>query len=266
MPSVVVVIHGHHVASGGLGAVSLGEYCDLQATLGGREGVFGELEGARYRHFLHLVIREKHAHLGFFGNDVRDSSTELAAGTWAHLAFVYDKAARQQRIYVDGKQVASGQLTDPTGRRIIEQFLSAYMNFSLRGAPKVVSSPGHSFSDVPVKCLHLVNLASVRELERTIGRAVDPLRFRANVYFDTDEPWEELSWVGKQLSTDSITLSVIDRTQRCEATNVNPEKGIRDMAIPTTLQRTWGHSDFGIYAKVASDGELVVGNELKLNL
>ena len=178
----------------------------------------------------------------------------------------FDDATQIITIYRDGKQVASGQLTDPTGRRIIEQFLSAYMNFSLRGAPKVVYSPGHSFSDVPVKCLHLVNLASVRELERTIGRAVDPLRFRANVYFDTDEPWEELSWVGKQLSTDSITLSVIDRTQRCEATNVNPEKGIRDMAIPTTLQRTWGHSDFGIYAKVASDGELVVGNELKLNL
>lgn len=183
----------------------------------------------------------------------------------ATLRTEFDEDSQTLTIFRDGKQVASGQLTDPTGRRIIEQFLSAYMNFSLRGAPKIVSAAGHSFSDVPVKCLHLVNLASVRDLERTIGRQVDPLRFRANLYFDGCEPWEELTWVGKKLVSDDLTLSIIDRTTRCEATNVNPDKGIRDMAIPTTLFRTWGHSDFGIYAKVANDGQLSVGGEMKLD-
>ena len=182
----------------------------------------------------------------------------------ATLRTEFDEATQKLTILRDGKQVAVGQLSDPTGRLIIEQFLSAYMNFSLRGAPKVVSSQGHSFSDVPVKCLHLVNLASVRDLERTTGKTVNPLRFRANIYFDGAEPWEELKWVGKTLSTDNVALTVIDRTTRCEATNVNPDKGIRDMAIPTTLLRKWGHSDFGIYAKVASNGALTVKDELRL--
>ena len=182
----------------------------------------------------------------------------------ATLRTEFDETTETLTIYRDGKQVATGQLTDPTGRRIIEQFLSAYMNFSLRGAPKIVSAPGHSFSDVPVKCLHLVNLASVRDLERTTRRTIDPLRFRANVYFDGAEPWEELKWVGKTLNCGDVSLSVIDRTTRCEATNVDPQKGIRDMAIPTTLFRTHGHSDFGIYAKIASDGELAVGNPMAL--
>jgi len=183
----------------------------------------------------------------------------------ATLRTEFDEETQTLTILRNGKQVAVGKLTDLTGRLIIEQFLSAYMNFSLRGAPKILSSPGHSFSDVPAKCLHLVNLASVRDLERTTRKKVDPLRFRANVYFDGAEPWEELSWVGKQLIAGGVTLSVADRTSRCDATNVNPEKGIRDMAIPTTLFRTWGHSDFGIYAKVASDGELAVGDDLHLN-
>ena len=58
------------------------------------------------------------------------------------------------------------------------------MKAELRGAPKIVHAPGHSFSDVAAKCVHIVNLASVRELERMLGRPVDPLRFRANLYLE----------------------------------------------------------------------------------
>ena len=53
-----------------------------------------------------------------------------------------------------------------------------------RAAEDRASAPGHSFSDVAAKCVHIVNLASVRELERDLGRPVDPLRFRANVYLE----------------------------------------------------------------------------------
>jgi MOSC domain-containing protein YiiM len=34
------------------------------------------------------------------------------------------------------------------------------------------------------------------------------------------------------------------------------------MAIPAVLSRSLGHSDFGIYAKVAVGGEIAVGDEL----
>ena len=181
----------------------------------------------------------------------------------ATLKTEFEEATETLTVLRDGKAVARGQLNDPTGRRIIEQFFSAYMNFSLRGAPKILQGAAHSFSDVPVKCVHIVNLASVRELERAVGRAVDPLRFRANIYFDGDfEPWSELSWLDKELEIGGVRLTVIDRTKRCEATNVNPDKGIRDMTIPTKLLRTWGHSDFGIYAKIATGGDLSVGDSV----
>jgi uncharacterized protein YcbX len=73
------------------------------------------------------------------------------------------------------------------------------MEWSLRGPP-LVSAPGHSFSDLAAKCLHFVNLASVRELERAVGRPVDPLRFRANVYVDKVPAWDEYKWMGKELA------------------------------------------------------------------
>jgi hypothetical protein len=36
--------------------------------------------------------------------------------------------------------------------------------------------------------------------------------------------------------------------------------GARDMALPAVLMRQFGHSDFGIYAKVASAGRIATGD------
>src|SRR5262245_19340935 len=98
----------------------------------------------------------------------------------ATLETRFDDTTDTLTIFRNGKQVARGQLSTPIGRQLIEQFIAAYMKSELRGAPKIVHAAGHSFSDMPVKCVHVVNLASVRELERVSGRPVDPLRFRAN--------------------------------------------------------------------------------------
>jgi len=177
----------------------------------------------------------------------------------ATLKTKFDDDTATLTIFRDGKQVARGQLTTPLGRQLIEQFIAAYMRAELRGAPKIVHAAGHSFSDVAAKCVHIVNLASVRELERVSGRPINPLRFRANLYLDGVAPWAELGWLDKELRIGPAKLSVLARTSRCEATNVDPATGARDMAIPAHLLRTWGHQDFGIYAKVVNGGEISVG-------
>ena len=118
----------------------------------------------------------------------------------ATLRSTFDDATQTLTISRGGKPVVSGRLDTPLGRQLIEQFIAAYMKAELRGAPKIVSAPGHSFSDVAAKCVHIVNLASVRELERTVGRKVDPLRFRANVYVDGLRPWAELDWTDKEIA------------------------------------------------------------------
>ncbi len=178
----------------------------------------------------------------------------------ATLESHFDDATETLTIRRAGKQVARGDLRTLIGRKMIEQFLAAYMQDDLRGAPRVVFAPGHSFSDVVAKCLHIVNLASVRELERVIGHAVNPLRFRPNVVIDGAEPWEEFNWTGKPLQLGPVQVEAFKRTERCAATNVDPETGKRDMAIPAALQRAWGHSDFGVYARVISDGMITVGD------
>jgi uncharacterized protein YcbX len=181
----------------------------------------------------------------------------------ATLETHFDDATETLTIRRAGKQVARGDLRTLIGRKMIEQFLAAYMQEELRGAPRIVFAPGHSFSDVAAKCLHIVNLASVRELERVVGHAVNPLRFRPNVVIDGAEPWQEFNWTGKPLQLGPVQLEVFKRTERCAATNVDPETGKRDMAIPATLQRAWGHADFGVYARVVAGGTIAVGDPVK---
>lgn len=168
----------------------------------------------------------------------------------AALGLEFDEDAATIALFRDGRQVVKGALNTIVGRQLIEQFLAGYMADDLRGPPRILHAPGHSFSDVSARCVHVVNLASVRELERIMGRTVDPLRFRANVYVDGIEPWSELRWLDREIGLGGARLEVIDRTGRCEATNVDPSSGLRDMAIPAALTRALGNKDFGIYAVV----------------
>lgn len=182
----------------------------------------------------------------------------------AALRSTFDDVTSTLTITRDGKQVARGALDTPIGRTMIEQFIAAFMKSELRGAPKIVSAENHSFSDVAAKCLHIVNLATVRDLERTIGSTVDPLRFRANIYVDGIEPWSEFKWLDKTIAAGDVRLDVFARTQRCDAVNVDPVTAKRDLALPAVLQRTHGHTDVGIYAKIGAGGALRLGDTLSV--
>ncbi len=164
----------------------------------------------------------------------------------------------------DGRQVARGNLSLPIGRTMIEQFIAAYMAASLRGAPKIVSAPGHSFSDVALRCVHIVNRGSLRALERVAGKPVSPLRFRPNILIDEWEPWAEFGLIDKEIRIGGARLRVVERTQRCAATEVDPESAARDLSIPALLERTWGHSDFGVYAEIVEGGPIAVGDPVTI--
>ncbi len=182
----------------------------------------------------------------------------------ATLEAAFDEETRTLTLSRGGRQVARGALETLIGRQMIEQFLAAYLAESLRGAPKIVAAPGHSFSDVKDKCLHIVSRGSLAEVERAAGRTLDPLRFRPNVVLSGLAPWREFEWVGKTIRVGGVDLEVFSRTERCAATNVDPKTGARDAAIPQTLLRTYGHSDFGVYARVVSAGEIAVGDDVRI--
>lgn len=176
----------------------------------------------------------------------------------------FDDTDHTLTILRDGKQLARGCLQTKLGRQMIEQFLSEAMKHELRGPPRIVSADGHSFTDIAAKAVHLVNLQSVNDLSRTMGQDLDPLRFRANIYFDGLAAWEELKLVGKTVSCGSASIKIFAETARCEATSVDLKTASRGPSIPSILERTWGHSNLGVYGKVVSAGTIAPGDEIQV--
>ena len=172
----------------------------------------------------------------------------------------FDHATTTLKIRRDGAEVARGDLSVPIGRKMIEQFLSSYFARELRGAPKIVSAPGHMFSDVAEKCVHIVNLESVRAVERAAGRSLDPLRFRANIYLEGLPAWREFDWIGRAIRLGPLRASVFARTERCAATNVDLRTANRNADVPAFLRRNFGHSDLGIYATISTGGDVARGD------
>jgi uncharacterized protein YcbX len=163
----------------------------------------------------------------------------------------------------DGHELARGELRTAEGRASVERFFAAFCADELRGPPKVLHAPGHSFSDVAAKVVSIINLASVAALETVIGAPVHPLRFRGNVYVTGWPAWHEFDLVGQQIAVGAgVRLKVVKRIVRCAATNVDPDTGARDLTIPETLLKSYGHADCGVYAEVVAGGEMAVGDAL----
>ena len=181
----------------------------------------------------------------------------------AALETRFDEASQTLTILRAGKQVARGDLTTKIGRTMLEQFLAAYMKDDLRGAPRIVSASGHTFSDMAAKCLHLVSLASLAEVETAARRSLDPLRFRPNLVLEGTQAWDEFGWIDRDVAIGDVRVHVFARTTRCAATNVDPATGARDTALPAVLERTWGHADFGVYARVVEGGTIAIGDPVR---
>ena len=181
----------------------------------------------------------------------------------AALETHFDESSLALTILREGRQVAKGQMDQKVGRQIIEQFLAAYLPDDIRGAPRIVSAEGHHFTDIAPTWLSVINLASVRELERVMKTSVDPVRFRGNIYIDGIAPWCEFDWVDRSLDVnESAALHVRERIQRCAATNVDPSTGTRDLAIPRALSDAFGHMDMGVYVSVTSPVTLSLGDTI----
>jgi uncharacterized protein YcbX len=178
----------------------------------------------------------------------------------AALRTDYDEANHTLIIHWQGREAARGDLRRPEGRLAVEDFFSRFMPDELRGPPKVLLGQNHSFSDVAKKVVSIINLASVAEVEMAAGAAVNPLRFRGNIYVSGWPAWHEFELLDRELSIGSARLKAIKRIVRCTATDVDPDTGIRDLTILNTLYDSFGHADCGIYAEVKADGNIATGD------
>ncbi len=180
----------------------------------------------------------------------------------ARLRVRFEEQSGMLAIERAGKQVVRAKASEALGRTLIGQFFASFLGPAARGTPKLLEAPGHMFSDSRHKYVSIINLASVRDLERVVRQKVHPLRFRANVYLEGAPAWQEFDWVGQEVGLGSAGLRIAAPIERCAATNVNPETAARDLNIPLSLQRGFGHVNMGVYGEVIAGGEIAAGDSL----
>jgi uncharacterized protein YcbX len=184
-------------------------------------------------------------------------------GRLAALKTRFNDTSNELELVRDGNIVARGKLSDAAGREAIENYIAAYLGPEAGGRPHIITgTPPHTFSDVDARVISLINLATVGDMQRAAGRRVEPLRFRANVYFNGELPWAEFDWVGREISLGKARLRVNKRTSRCAATAVNPSTGERDLNVVKILKTDHGHIDMGVYATVIEGGDIAIGDTI----
>jgi uncharacterized protein len=187
----------------------------------------------------------------------------------AQLQTRFDAETGMLTIGENSRVLLRARTTDPHGCRLIGEFFADFLGGTVNGPLRLVEAPGHAFADArrkpnatTDKYLSLINRASIRALEAAMGAAVDPLRFRANVYFDGVSAWSELDWIESEITIGPTRLRVISPITRCAATQVNPVTAKRDLDIVSALGRSFGHINMGVYAEVLVGGEIAVGDAL----
>jgi uncharacterized protein YcbX len=181
----------------------------------------------------------------------------------AALTTRYDAVTTRLSVEQDRVEMAAGELATAVGCAVIEGFFERFCTGEMRGPARVLAAPnGFRFTDSRSGFVSLINLASVHAVSDKARSALHPLRFRANIYVDGLQPWEEFALVGRKLRAGALELEITKPIDRCAAIDVMPGRGRRDTDLIATMERALAHHDCGVYARVTVGGELVVGDEL----
>lgn len=191
------------------------------------------------------------------------------------LQLAFDEKA--QRIRVDhGDDVLVDAGLDDQGRALICERIAEFVLDTSEGArlhepgrlPLALMGDGETprFQDRPRGFISVHGRGSLLALSEAVGADLDERRFRSNIAVDGLGAWDELEWAGRVRIGD-VEFAVTNHIVRCLATHANPETGLRDADVMTTLTRTFGQErpTFGtLLLPTAEGGTIHVGDEVEV--
>ncbi|WP_407565393.1 MOSC domain-containing protein [Streptomyces sp. 184] len=111
----------------------------------------------------------------------------------------------------------------------------------------------------------LIGTASLHALGQILGdtEPADARRFRKNILLDTDDPWIEEDWVGREVAVgDEVRLRVVQRMKRCVMTTMAQRDLPEDRRVLKTLTADRGMC-IGIGADVLVPGTVRLGDTVR---
>ena len=206
--------------------------------------------------------------------------------SWAFGALVriraeYDSASEQLTLDLgtgavvkdETKDLGQGMVVNFYGRpvaahEVLGPFADAISAFV--GRPMRLMRCDRDGDAVDVHPLTIVSTASVRDLAARgkHGTELDSRRFRINIEFEGEEPYEEDGWDGGLVRVGDAVLRIAGQIPRCVVTTQSPETGEKDWNTLTQIAKYRpriggdGGLPFGMYALVEEVGIARVGDEV----
>jgi len=128
----------------------------------------------------------------------------------------------------------------------------------------VVSAGARGMTDTDYPSVSIMTKASHAAVSARLGGALETERWRGNIWLDGPAPWEEFEWIGRDIRIGSAVLHVSAPVERCKHTMVNPVTGLRDADTLDVLNTTFGHQNFGVYARVIEGGDIALGDKAEV--
>ncbi len=128
-----------------------------------------------------------------------------------------------------------------------------------RAQPARLVSAGRGMTDTDFESVSILNLSSNRALGQRLGADLGLDRWRGNLWLDGLAPWEEFDLIGHKLQIGDALLEMVEPIGRCRATMVDCATGRIDHNTLDALEEGYGHTNFGVYARVVTGGAISCG-------
>jgi len=117
-----------------------------------------------------------------------------------------------------------------------------------------------------VNSVSLLNIQSINDFQKKIDKKVEISRFRGNICIDGIKPWEEREWIGKTIKINNISFKVEKNIPRCVAINLKPATDDNSLNLLQSLKKNYNHFEMGIYLTALDDGEINLGDRIKITI
>ncbi|MDA7703562.1 MOSC domain-containing protein [Candidatus Pelagibacter sp.] len=115
-----------------------------------------------------------------------------------------------------------------------------------------------------INSVSLLNTQSINDFQKKIDKKVEISRFRGNICIDGIKPWVEREWIGKTIKINNISFKVEKNIPRCVAINLRPTTDDNSLNLLQSLKKNYNHFEMGIYLTALDDGEINLGDKVKI--
>ena len=115
-----------------------------------------------------------------------------------------------------------------------------------------------------VNSVSLLNIQSINDFQKKIGKKIETSIFRGNICINGIEPWKEREWIGKIIKINGTSFKVEKNIPRCVAINLKPQTDDSSFNLLQSLKKTYNHFEMGIYLTALDDGEIKLSDKVQI--